>query len=608
MTTEESTPATAEPAVPVDDDTGDVATTAAPGNPPPSWMSSRRGFWTGAGALAVVLVALLPVIDNGYIAVPDEGVYSAQAANLAEGSWWSERPWPDLDPDAEHIPLLDSVVDGDRLVPYSRHPLYPLVLVPGFLLAEQGGMLLISVFGTWAAAVAAGLIGRRLDPSIGLWTLLVTGVGSPLLFDAYTVIAHSLAAACAGFAFLGLERYLADRSWPSLTWALPAVVAMVLLRSEGTVVALALGAAVTLIGFATSRRANIHWDQIALGAATAALALITYVLDTRWAASISGVAGYGTDTSELILADRTGPLDAAWNSLVSPIYVTWINSSAARVLVPVCVILGAAALAVMPKRSLLSISLLTLAAAGGVLQLMDDPNYVTGLFAAFPLLPAGFLLLRRRQWSRPAVQRGTLTVAFACLLLLLTIHGGSGTSEWGGRFFHVLLPLAVPVSVLGWSSGLERIPGAPRRAAVVALAVATLTMSFTSVRTNDFGREHHADIVSGSTAALQELRSTTTPDVVLVNLEGRGSGGTRAFWRDSDATGVLDAGGFQGFFDLLDRTEPDGSTEFLIVSNVNPDLFGMYLVDGIEERGWTPDELERSAPTRRSLVWVRATE
>ena len=110
-----------------------------------SWRDCIKGpglatFWVHAALLAVVLLLVWPIVSGPTIVHPDEAVYGAQARNIAYGSWFSSRPAPDLDPDAVHEPLFSEIAHGDQVIPYARHITYPLLLVPGWILAGRAGI------------------------------------------------------------------------------------------------------------------------------------------------------------------------------------------------------------------------------------------------------------------------------------------------------------------------------------------------------------------------------------------------------------------------------------------------------------------------------------
>ncbi|MCZ7631297.1 MAG: hypothetical protein M5U19_20605 [Microthrixaceae bacterium] len=153
----------------------------------------------------------------------------------------------DVDDDGGYSRLLPESITGDREIPYARHAAYPLVITPGFWLGDYAGTLVMSLMGLWGAAVSGAFIARRLDHRLAIPTLWLVGVGSPLLFYGYVTMGHSLAAAAAGTAFLGVSRWLDDRAWSGLAIGVPALMLTVLLRSEGTVYALGVAAAIGLL-------------------------------------------------------------------------------------------------------------------------------------------------------------------------------------------------------------------------------------------------------------------------------------------------------------------------------------------------------------------------
>ncbi|MGK3945884.1 hypothetical protein ABK046_47005, partial [Streptomyces caeruleatus] len=80
----------------------------------------------------------------------------------------------------------------------------------------------------------------------------VTGLATPLVFDAWLVIAHSLGAALAGLAVLAALRVDEGRGWPAVLGTAGAVAGSVLLRNEAVLFGVALG--LTAIGVGALRR------------------------------------------------------------------------------------------------------------------------------------------------------------------------------------------------------------------------------------------------------------------------------------------------------------------------------------------------------------------
>ncbi len=222
----------------------------------------RRGpgpFWAHVAALALVLLALLPVVGTTSSFSADEGAAIIQAQSLADGKGWIvEHPLPQVDPANRYFPLELSAEGSKGVAPFAKHPLYALLLAGADRVGGVTAMVLLSVLGTLAAAVLAAALARRLDPSLRRPTLWVVGLASPLLFDGYLVIAHSLgAAAVAGAALLALVALERRRALVAAATG-PLVALAVLLRTEATLLALALAAglgAVALFELVTGRRA-----------------------------------------------------------------------------------------------------------------------------------------------------------------------------------------------------------------------------------------------------------------------------------------------------------------------------------------------------------------
>src|SRR5690349_20478429 len=122
-----------------------------------------------AAALAIVLVALLPIIGTTGQFSADEGAAIAQARQLSRGDGWTvPDSFSQADPDGSAFPYELSSHGGDRYAPFSKHPVYPALLAPADRVLGNTGMLLWSIGGTVAAAVLTALLARRLDPALAV--------------------------------------------------------------------------------------------------------------------------------------------------------------------------------------------------------------------------------------------------------------------------------------------------------------------------------------------------------------------------------------------------------------------------------------------------------
>lgn len=233
----------------------------------PRWTSVRM-VWLHALALALALVLTLLVVNNGSIAIYDEAVYASQAAALVDGSWIADRSAADLDPEGKANLLLDSTIVGDGAIAYSRHPLYPLLLVPLTAIGGYSASLLLSVFGVVSAAVCAAFLARRVDPRYGLPALWLAGVASPLVIDSVVLWAHGLAAATAGLTMLGALRAMDGKraAW-NLCISAAAAILTALLRTEGVIFVAAVGSVICARSIRWRSPRSVNARVLAMGIA-----------------------------------------------------------------------------------------------------------------------------------------------------------------------------------------------------------------------------------------------------------------------------------------------------------------------------------------------------
>lgn len=546
-------------------------------------------LWPHAIVLALLLVGLLPFLNNGYPAMVDESVYSYQAANLADGSWTSPRPLPDIDVDGWHGPLIDSTIVGDDWIPYARQPFYPLLMAPLFKLGGYSALIGLSIVGTWVAALAAAQIARRVDRRASILTLWVTGIGTPLLFDAYVAVGHSLAAALAGICALALLRSAClgptgdEPCLPSgLRWAWTAAAAvsaflLVLVRSEGALVVGGLALTGALLSMhLVDRRPAIHWKRAVAACAVGISGVAAYFANAKWAAHLtSGANGAGGSLNRI-----TDPLAQAWNSLLRPWGIDTRNASTTMALALVCLVLAALLLRLLPRRPLIGCALLCFGAVAAVVRQFETVDQVSGLLATAPVLTFGLLLVGRSDLSRPAVQFLLGASAFTTLGILWLAYGEGGAAEWGGRFYHVLIPLLVPVAVIV----LFRVQASAasvgyRRVVAAALVIMTAATSVLSLRLLVDNRHLSRSVVRETMALSAEMDD---PFVAVATVNPTGL--SRLFWAEvRDGYPILNGGNLASFSDLLTRADAAGRDEVLLITDTSP-INVKYVVDKVLER------------------------
>ncbi|MFZ4518974.1 MAG: hypothetical protein ACOYOP_11320 [Microthrixaceae bacterium] len=452
------------------------------------------------------LVGLAALAGPDRVGITDEGVVVAQVDHLDRGSWWIPNAAPELDPAGRLTPIeLSDVADDGAYLPYAKHAAYPLLLLPAWRLGGVTGLLAVSVLGVWVAAVAGALLARRVDRRAATPTLWLLAVGSPLVFDANVVMAHGPAAAAVGLTAVAALAVALDRRWWALVPLVPASVAAVLLRSEGLLAVAALGGGV-LLGAVAGRvarpgrstsgddgvvaapeRAPIG-PSLVVGLGLPALGAVTYLADGRLAARVAGRSGLRTFTTAGGGFDLLGGrVDAAWASLLRPDSLPAPVTALLTVVAAVSLVAGAVVLRMggaepVAGRRRTALVLWWLAATAAAVRLAMPPVLITGLFAVFPLLLVGAVLLRRSRLVTPTVRVLATASVLGGLAVLATSYDIGGSAEWGGRYFHVLLPLAAPVVVVALVDALGRLDRPTASGLVAALVVLLVATTATEVR------------------------------------------------------------------------------------------------------------------------------
>jgi hypothetical protein len=440
-----------------------------------------------AAALAVLLLLLLPVIGTSSQFSADEGAAIAQAEQLARGDGWtSSHPFPEADPSGGAYPFELSSRSGDRYAPFVKHPVYPAILSGASRVAGRAGMVALSLAGTVLAAVLGALVGRRVDRALAVPALWVLGLASPLFFDGYLVIAHSIGAALAAGATLCVLVALEEprRAWPYPVLLL-AIAAGTVMRNEMALFAAALSIAVVVAGRPLRVRSALLCLTPLVGAA------IGWLGDRMLADVIMG----GPSTSTPGLSTASGGKVA---SKVFAFVITWLLPSYSlgprdAVLLG-AVVFGAIAASIARKRpeDRQGITVFASASAGAaVLRLLLGAGPVPGLLLAFPLLALGLVAVGRHRALPATARLCAWTFTLFSLAVLATQYGSGGSGEWGGRYFAVGLPLIVPVVLLALRDVGRALDRRTLRVALVSSAVLSLSLSAVGVVTL---RSFHANV------------------------------------------------------------------------------------------------------------------
>lgn len=463
------------------------------------------------GVLALVLVALMTVVGTSTSFSADEGAAIIQARSLAGGDgWFVDHPLPEVDPTGANFPLELSQRGAEGWAPFAKHPLYALLLAGADRVGGVTAMVLLSLLGTVAAAGLAAALARRLDPALSRPALWVVGLASPLLFDGYLLIAHSAAAALAAAAVLAAVVAVERRRAAVALGVVPALTACVLLRSEGLFIALAL-AAVAAVAAVRDRPARTAAAVAALGAAAGGVG--GYLLDGWWTARIvggGGVAGAAAPAA----TDAGGFLAGRVQGFV----VTWLLPGyggrplvgLALLIMLLALMLGALSVRTHPERGRRIVVSGTAAAGAALVALAAGPGTVVpGLLLAFPLAAAGLLLVRRTTLVSTTARLAGGTAGLFALAVVATQYAKGGSGEWGGRYFALAIPIAVPILLLALRQAARRLDRRAARSALVALTVCSAVMGVMGVTALRVSHRDVARLVATADRAPADVLVTT---------------------------------------------------------------------------------------------------
>lgn len=432
----------------------------------------RRGLLPHVlGGIVLAVLASSFVGFGGYFFIDEAALYGQLEVMEERGAWTIERPFPERDPAAQHVPMARSDIADDRFAPFAKHPVH-VVLARAFHIAGgEVGVRLLSSLALVAAAVTSATLagGGTARRATAFW---VTVVASPLLFDAQLVVAHTVGAAVAGALLVVLLR--ARPTAPVLLAAAGLSCLGGLLRNESLLLS---GAAGCVLAVRAIRHRSGH-DAAAAAAVVggAAAAYLAEPMLVRWA--IGGEPGLeraptaGSEVWDVVRAAGRSLFELQGSAATPP----------ALVGVAVCAsLVGFAAWVAARRRPdpvLLRVS--AAGALGGALVFAWHPHLVTGLLWAFPALlllvaPAGPGVRLDGVMRPPLAIAGVFTVFVAA-----TQYEQGGGLEWGWRYVAIAVPLVTP-AIAAVASQLWQRAGLPRTA-LVAVGLACIVVQVGGLR------------------------------------------------------------------------------------------------------------------------------
>lgn len=444
--------------------------------------------------LALVLLALVPVIGTNASFNSDEGAAIIQARSLGSGDGWIvPHPMPELDPKGTMYPLISAERGSNGFAPLAKHPVYSLLVAGGWRLAGVPGMVLLSVAGTVAAAGLAAALARRLDPVLPRATVWVVGLASPLFFDSYLIMGHTLGAAFAIGATLCAVRTIADRR-PGMALGVAAFVAgAVLLRSEAVLFAVSLA----VVAFVLALLERPRLPALLVSGGAMAAAVVARSVESAW---FSHIIGDVTPAIRVPAPIGEGFLHGRLESF----FITWLLPGYDALLVPIILLLavvaGVVAAATEARRESSTPARVRLPStfagcAAAALVVIGPAVVVPGLLVAFPLLTAGLLVLRRQLFRDVGAAIAMATSVVFALAVIATQYSTGGAGEWGGRYFALAIPVVVPVVLLGLYRHSQTMERVVRRGAMAALVVCSVALTLNALLSLRSSHQEMAGVV-----------------------------------------------------------------------------------------------------------------
>ncbi len=463
-------------------------------------------LWTHALALGILLVLGLVLTRPFFPVTADEGVSLLQARHLNEtGRWLVDPPPSSIDPDGwVTVPYYAERGTLGKAF-YPKHPVYPWVLSKIDAVSGTSGMVGLSTLGAWTTALFGALLARELGTKRERTTLWLVGVGSPVFFYAYLVVAHTVASTLACLGTLALLRAVRVESKSRFFACGVAVIACCGLATAVRSEAVFLGpgfALALVVTMAKKRRFILRYAVLSLFA----------VVATAGAAIGDKIALH-----RLIGTLLPAPLVAEPNSFFSDrflgFFTTWFGVSNSPEITRVLVLLAFSAVALtayalMKQESRVAVGLLGLAAAMYIsVAIFASPSAISGIALVFPVGWLALLVsLRYRSNKSDSRQCVAIICAASAIGVLLTEYSTGGGLEWGGRYFLFLIPLATPLLLVALNSAIEAVPSA-RQVLISLMVIATATTSLLAVQGIRAPHQAVARLSDATSQSIDELQA-----------------------------------------------------------------------------------------------------
>ncbi len=460
--------------------------------------------WLRHGALlALVLAGILALTHNGAILSADEGVMLLQGKVVAETGQWGMSGVESVDLDREWFGMESAMRGQTQWFLVAKTPLYPMMV--GWLGSLGGLWLVVAVHAValWFTAWCCARLAEHLRPGLGIPVLWAVGVGSPMFFDGFWVIAHAFGTLGVALAALGVWRWMERRRVDGLLMVTVGVALTVLFRSEGVLAGMALAVGMVAVGPRRWIRA-VPVSMIAAGLSIAAYK-VGPAVQTRLLNGETAYAFAPTYGESSLLGSRVEAFEAT-------VISGGRGLPATLAAVAVLLLFGCFVSWRLGARPIIVRTLGAAAVGVGVLRFIVSPDLISGLLIAWPALAVGWLLIGRRHLADPFLRVAGATALVGFVAVEMTQYRYGGVAEWGGRYFHVILPFAALVAAVAiWDRWTIDRHGS-FRTVMVAVVSLSLLWSGAAVRAHLSLRSGSAALDADVWAAALETEGASQPD------------------------------------------------------------------------------------------------
>ncbi|HET9731322.1 MAG TPA: hypothetical protein VFP54_01495 [Acidimicrobiales bacterium] len=500
-------------------------------------LAVARGVWEAplAAHFAVLLTAMIgfaAFIGVHTTFTDDEANVVLQAQAIEGGHWVLPVPFPRVDPTGRYYATENVSLTPAGVAPLAKHLIYTSLVAGALRLAGPAGAAALSIAGCLVAALCSAWLARLYAPKVERAAFWATGLASPLFFYGFVDTGQTIGAAGCAIAIALTIVFLRRGGIRSLLSVAVAMAVAATAREETVIYGIAAGIALVMVGV-THRRtfrpmtvrliaAGLVLPAAGIGGRLADVLLGHRALGAGQAFSqeasslLGGNSWLGQLRGFVIAAAGPGHGPDPFAHAAPVIFLVTVTAFAA---------LGYGAALLRAKRvGPVAVALFLLATGLLVARAAYEANSpVAGILPAFPLLWVAIWALGRTDVRRPETAWVLLTTLIFSAGVGVSVYSDGGGLQWGGRYFLVALPAALPAlleALRRWS-----IPGHTRWGTAACLAVSSLAVTW------QMGATLAATHRAGSIALAEIAQAADTA--------GAGDGGSPVVLTSSVAVGML---------------------------------------------------------------------